>query len=310
MAKPDDSEKDCTTFDALFQPLESLLAHHERNHPPHHREALPFTGFVRLLVYHFTKGCESGRQLLTDTLSAAPELGLPEVKRSTFFDAFQRFPTTWFASLLSCLLAAVVWKAIPELDALGKLYCVDGSVFPALVSMLWAEYTSQHRAIRLHLCFELNRMLVVQFLVDTGKSNEKKALLHMLEAEVTYIADRGYLSFPLLAAPRAACVPSRYRPAGAFDQCQGPSHLSFGFVPGGPRTLLDPDQSAGLEHVSGHPVVRLPLAGGVDFQISETVAEWPASAQPLPRRCHHSLLCAVDHRPARIAAQATVCRSV
>lgn len=204
MAKPDDSEKDCTTFDALFQPLESPLAHHERNHAPHHREALPFTGFVRLLVYHFTKGCESGRQLLTDTLSAAPELGLPEVKRSTFFDAFQRFPTTWFASLLSFLLAAVVWKAIPELDALGKLYCVDGSVFPALVTMLWAEYTSQHRAIRLHLCFELNRMLVVQFLVDTGKSNEKKALLQMLEAGVTYIADRGYLSFPLLAAIVAA----------------------------------------------------------------------------------------------------------
>jgi hypothetical protein len=154
MAKPDDSEKDCTTFDALFQPFESPLAHHERHHAPHHREVLPFTGFVRLLVYHFTKGCESGRQLLTDTLSAAPELGLPEVKRSTFFDAFQRFPTAWFASLLSFLLAAVVWKAIPELDALGKLYCVDGSVFPALVTMLWAEYTRQHRAIRLHLCFE------------------------------------------------------------------------------------------------------------------------------------------------------------
>jgi hypothetical protein len=71
MAKPDDSEKDCTTFDALFQPLESPLAHHERHHAPHHREVLPFTGFVRLLVYHLTKGCESERQLLTDTLSAA-----------------------------------------------------------------------------------------------------------------------------------------------------------------------------------------------------------------------------------------------
>jgi hypothetical protein len=43
-------------------------------------------------------------------------------------------------------------------------------------------------------------MIPAHFLVDTGKSNEKKALLHMLEAGVTYIADRGYLSFPLLAA--------------------------------------------------------------------------------------------------------------
>jgi hypothetical protein len=70
--------------------------------------------------------------------------------------------------------------------------------------MLWAEYTSHHRAIRLHLCFELNRMIPAHFLVDTGNSNEKQALLQMLEAGVTYIADRGYLSFPLLAAIVAA----------------------------------------------------------------------------------------------------------
>jgi hypothetical protein len=200
LTKPDNSEKDCTTFDVLLQPLESSLAQHERDHPPHHRETLHFKEFVQMLVYHFSKGCESGRQLLTDTLTAAPELGLPEVKRSTFFDAFQRFPIAWFANLLSFVLAAVSWKAIPELEALGKLYCVDGSVFPAVATMLWAEYTSQHQAIRLHLCLELNRMIAVQFLVDTGNSNEKKALLQMLEKGVTYIADRGYYSFPLLAA--------------------------------------------------------------------------------------------------------------
>jgi hypothetical protein len=101
---------------------------------------IPATG---KLIYHFVKGCESGRQLLTDTLTAASELGLPAVKRSTLFDAFQRFPIAWFASLLSLLLTAVTWKAIPELDALGRLYCVDGStelaevgsVFPALATM-------------------------------------------------------------------------------------------------------------------------------------------------------------------------------
>jgi len=204
MPKPDNSEKDCTTFDVLLQPLESSLTQHERDHPPHHRETLHFKEFVQMLVYHFSKGCESGRQLLTDTLTAAPELSLPEVKRSTFFDAFQRFPPARFASLLSFLLAAVAWKAIPELDALGKLYCVDGSVFPAVATMLWAEYTSKHKAIRLHLCFELNRMIAVQFLVDTGNSNEKQALLQMLEAGVTYIADRGYYSFSLLAAIASA----------------------------------------------------------------------------------------------------------
>ena len=204
MVNPGDSEKERTTFAALFQPIEAVLVQHERDHPPHHRETLHFKDFVRKLVYHFAKGCESGRQLVTDISTAAPELELGEVKRSTFFDAFQRFPVVWFANILSFLLATVAWQAIPELDALGKLYCVDGSIFPAIASMLWAEYTSTHKAIRLHLCFELNRMIPAHFLVDTGNSNERNALLQMLEAGVTYIADRGYLSFSLLAAIAAA----------------------------------------------------------------------------------------------------------
>ena len=204
MSKPDDSERHCTTFDALLQPTEPFFEQHERDHPPHHREKLHFRDFARSLVYHFVKGSESGRQLLTDMETAAPELELDEVKRATFFDAFQRFPVAWFAALLSFVLATVIWQAIPELDASGKLYCVDGSLFPAIASMVWAEYTSKHQAIRLHLCFELNRMIPAHFLVDTGNSNEKKALLQMLEIGVTYIADRGYLSFPLLAAIAAA----------------------------------------------------------------------------------------------------------
>jgi hypothetical protein len=257
MTKPDGSEKDCTTFDVLFQPLESPLAQHECDHPPHHRETLHFKWFVRLLVYHFTKGCESGRQLLTDTLSAAPELGLPEVKHSTFFDAFQRFPTAWFASLLSFLLTAVVWKAIPELNVLGKLYCVDGSVFPAVATMLWAEYTSQHQAIRLHLCFELNRMIPVHFLIDTGKSNEKKALLQMLEAGVTYIADRGYLSFPLLAAIVAA---------QAFFVFRAKANLVYTLVERLPVNLPDTvqhlfchvtDRRVHVTNAKGRPIYRL-----------------------------------------------------
>lgn len=204
MERPDGSKQNCTTFDELFQPLEAKLKQLEKDHPAHHREKLHLSGFVRLLVYHFVKGCESGRQLLTDVWTASPQLRLDKVKRSTFFDAFQRFPVAWFASLLTFLLTAITWKAIPELDALGKLYCVDGSIFPALATMAWAEYKRNSPAIRLHLCFELNRMIAVQFLVDAGNSNEKQALLEMLEANVTYIADRGYLSFALLAAIEAA----------------------------------------------------------------------------------------------------------
>jgi hypothetical protein len=257
MSNPDDAKTDCTAFDVLFQPLETFFGQHERDHPPHHREKLHFKEFVRLLVYHFTKNCESGGQLLTDVSTAEPELELGEVKNSTFFDAFRRFPVAWFASMLSYLLATVVWQAIPELDGLGKLYCVDGSIFPAIASVLWAEYTSKHQAIRLHLCFELNRMLPAHFLVDSGKSNEKKALLQMLEAGVTYIADRGYLSFPLLAAIVVA---------NAFFIIRAKANLVYSRVErlpvNLPRTVQHlfrhvTDQRVRLTNAKGRPIYRL-----------------------------------------------------
>ena len=177
MGNPNNGGAGHTTFDELCEPIEPFLEQHERDHSPHHRETLHFAGFVRKLVYHFAKNCESGRQLVTDLETAPLELELGEVKRSTFFDAFHRFPVVWFANLLAFLLAAVVWQAIPKLDALGKLYYVDGSLFPAIATMLWAEYTSRHQAIRLHFCLELNRMVPTHFLVDTGKSNRSSCFM-------------------------------------------------------------------------------------------------------------------------------------
>lgn len=204
MTDKNNTEEGNTTFDELCEPISPFFEQHQQDHPPHHLEKLHFPDFVRKLIYHFTKNCESGRQLITDLESADPDLALGSVKPSTFFDAFNRFPVIWFAHLLTFLLGTIVWQAIPELAALGKLYCVDGSIFPAIASMVWAEYTSTHQAVRLHLCFELNRMIPAHFLVDTGNSNEKKALRQMLEVGVTYIADRGYFSYPLLAAIAAA----------------------------------------------------------------------------------------------------------
>ena len=202
--------------------------------------------------------------MVTELEAAPPELELGTVKRSTFFDAFERFSVVWFANLLAFLLRAVAWQPIPELEALGKLYCIDGSLFPAIASMLWAEYTSKHQAIRLHLCFELNRMLPAHFLVDTGKSDEKKALLEMLEAGVTYIADRGYLSFPLLTAIATA---------KAFFIIRAKANLVYQRVERLPVTLPDTvrhiflqvtDQRVRLTNATGKPSYRL-----VSFSIGQ-----------------------------------------
>ena len=128
---PEDlTAEEMTTFEQLMEPLNPALAEIEESRWIHHLEKLSLTAFVRLLVYYFTETIGSGRLLVTDVVSAPKALNLPEVARSTFFDAFKRFPAAWFSRMLMMLLTTVAWKEIPELQALGKLYCVDGSIFP------------------------------------------------------------------------------------------------------------------------------------------------------------------------------------
>ena len=166
MTQPQGSAPNTTTFDQLLQPIKDLLDELEAQRTIHHLEKLSFSAFVPLLVYYFTTWVESGRQLLTDTLSAAPELGLEPVKRSTFFDAFNRFPVHYFQMLFATLLGTLSLPAIPELAMVGRVLCVDGSLFPALATMYWAQYQSTSNALRLHLAFELNRMVAVSILVE------------------------------------------------------------------------------------------------------------------------------------------------
>lgn len=125
------------------------------------------------------------------------EINISAVKRSTFTDAFSRFSPNLFRDVFSYLLSKLTLNHIPELAVFGTLYCIDGSLFPVISSMLWAEYKTGHNALKLHLCFELNRMIAVDFIIGTGKSNEREALRLMLVSSVTYIADRGYLSFQI-----------------------------------------------------------------------------------------------------------------
>ncbi len=189
-----------TIFDELYMPIANAVESIEKTRTPHHREVLSFSLFVRILIYYFVNlPKSSGRQLITDLETVDPALNLHKVKKSTFFDGFNRFPVAWFTALFFALLSSIVWVSIPELAALGTLYCIDGSLFPALSNMVWAEYKEGKYAFKFHLCFELNRMIPVSFMLEAGNSSERNALRQMLQTGVTYIADRGYVCFQLLA---------------------------------------------------------------------------------------------------------------
>ena len=160
---------------------------------------LSFYCFALNLLYAIIKNIKSIGLLVTDirTSSEASALGLVDASKSMYSEAFIRYDPSLFRRIFYRLLEQLNFLEIPEIKALGRLLCIDGSVFPAFASMVWAHYRKTDNALKVHLVLELNRMLPVQFISTAANASERTALLAMLESGVTYIADRGYLSFSL-----------------------------------------------------------------------------------------------------------------
>ena len=160
---------------------------------------LSFYFFALNLLYAIIKNIKTIGLLVTDVRSSseARALGLVDASKSMYSEAFIRYDPDLFRRIFYRLLQKLDFLEIPEIRALGRLLCIDGSVFPAFTSMDWAHYTKTGNAIKIHLALELNRMLPVQFISTDANASEKAALRTMLESGVTYIADRGYLSFSL-----------------------------------------------------------------------------------------------------------------
>lgn len=189
-----------TTFDTFVLPIIEFVEKQEATRPHHHNEKFTYSMFFRMLMYYFLSGEKSFKLFIKAKLNKGliPDiLGLQPVPYSTANEAFSRFSYKLFSDTFYHLLQTLPLKEIPELAIFGTLYCIDGSLFPVIHSMLWAEYTTNYKSLKLHLCFELNRMVVTEFLVTSANESERKCLLNMLKEAVTYVGDRGYMSFDL-----------------------------------------------------------------------------------------------------------------
>ena len=193
-------QSEATTFDKLLDPVQPFVDEIAQKLNHHHNEKYFFPEFFRSLIFYFVSGIPSAKLLINTYLKndlVPKELNIAKVPYSTFNDAFERFEPDLFKSIFISLLSSISLQSVPELSTLGLLYCVDGSLFPTLSSIHWAVYKKNSNAIRLHLNFELNRMIPTDIVVGSGNSSERNALREMLTAGATYIADRGYGSFKM-----------------------------------------------------------------------------------------------------------------
>jgi hypothetical protein len=177
-----------TTFEALLAPLEAPLTDMAPAIDAQaHSRTLFFVPFVRLLLYALVMRIPSLRQLVTEleTSPTAVTLKLPVFPFSTLKDGFTRFPVAAFEQLFRHLVHTLSWVEVEELNALGHLCLVDGSLFRVLVRMSWAVYKKGKNALRLHLAWDLNRMIPLEFALGTGTSSERAFLRSIVQAGLT-----------------------------------------------------------------------------------------------------------------------------
>jgi hypothetical protein len=187
-----------TVFDRLLVPAMPILQQIEATRAKHGNESLTWLDFVRVLVYFFTRRCESRNAWAVDLANADPALNLPAVPRMTLSDAMTRFSPHLLRHAVRLLLASRALLSHPELAFINDAYAVDGSEFPVINGMTLPKSSETLKRVKLHLKFSLNQLLAVDFVVGVHTSSERQALRRLLQQGATYVLDRGYMAFGLL----------------------------------------------------------------------------------------------------------------
>jgi hypothetical protein len=188
------------TFEKIIEPVIPLIKEEQnrlKNDEKLYKLSLYY--FMVSLIYAVINKTQSIRLLITEikTNPDLKKLGFILASPSMYSEAFARYKPEVFQRIFAKLIAIIEIEDLPEIRALGRCILFDGSLFPVFNNMEWAKYTSKCQALKMHLAYELNRMIPVQFISSEANYSERKALMELLEAGVTYITDRGYLAFDI-----------------------------------------------------------------------------------------------------------------
>jgi len=173
-------------FHKIAKPVTDLF--NDKKYIPENDSAknLIFNKFFTLLLYYYLMGLDSLRSLITDlkTNDNVSKIGLFHVGISTVHEAFYRYHAALFQKIYCYLLETLPVYQIDEFKQLGRFILTDGSIFPMAINNFWAEFKQRSKALKLHLCFELNQMIPTYFLVTSAKTDERKVFANIIEQAV------------------------------------------------------------------------------------------------------------------------------
>ena len=160
---------------------------------------------VWLLLYFFTPVLDSmrGLQQASTIDSLRKQLNLPRFSFGSFSEAGSVFDPELLRPILEQIGERLEnMEPNQRLLALDKRpVAVDGTLLSALPKMVWALWRDDaHRAAKLHLHFDLLKGAPEQATLTSGQASEIDELQRNLRPSRLYVQDRGYFSFPLMAA--------------------------------------------------------------------------------------------------------------
>jgi hypothetical protein len=162
-----------------------------------------------LLLFMFNPICDSLRALqrASELKKVQRLLGVPRASLGSLSEANHVFDAELLKGLIGELAAQLTpLPHDPRLSELGAiLTLVDGTLLDALPKMAWAVWKDdRHRALKAHIHYELLKGVPVSGTLTPARRHENHVLRTELEAGRLYVLDRGYGSYELLQAIRAA----------------------------------------------------------------------------------------------------------
>jgi len=169
---------------------------------------LHFDRYVALLLlYFFTPGLDSLRGLAQATAldKVNQATGGGPVSLGSLSEAPRVFDPTLLRGVLQELATAAIPYELPaEREALRDLTAIDGTLLRVLPRMAWAVWQDdRHRAAKAHVAFEVFGGPTDATITHGNGSEREQLRTQLLKPGKTYVMDRGYESYELLAQIRA-----------------------------------------------------------------------------------------------------------
>ena len=149
--------KEKNVFEQIIAPVTPLMEQEaDKLGDDAKKYKLSFIPFTLNILFAIISGIKSINLLITyiQTSPVAKALALVNASNSMYSEAYLRYDPSIYRKIFYALLEKLNFLEIPEIKALGKFVCTDGSVFPAIKNMVWASYKTKANALKLHLSFE------------------------------------------------------------------------------------------------------------------------------------------------------------